>query len=43
MTNAERMAKIEHYEFMLATMTLDPRHKWWIKNQLNDLRQEVSA
>lgn len=43
MTNAERIAKIEHYQFMLATMTLNPRHEWWINNQLYLLRQEVSA
>ena len=43
MTNADRIAKIEHFEWMLETMTLNPRHEWWIHNQLNDLRQEVTA
>jgi hypothetical protein len=43
MTNEERIAKITHYEWMLATMTLNPRHEDWIHNQLYDLRQEVTA
>ena len=42
MTRAQKIAKIEYYEFMLARMNLNPRHRWWIEKQLNDLRQEIA-
>ena len=47
MTNEELTAKIAHYEWMLANLTLNPSHEDWIYNELYDLRrtlrQEVTA
>jgi hypothetical protein len=41
MTNEERTAKITHYEWMLATLTLNPLHEDWIHNELYDLRRAL--
>jgi hypothetical protein len=40
MTDQEKQRKIEHYKYMLETMELNPRHKSWIKIQLNELEGE---
>jgi hypothetical protein len=37
MTDQEKQRKIEHYKYMLETMELNPRHRYWIEDQLADL------
>jgi hypothetical protein len=42
MTNAQKIEKINYYEFMLARLNLSPRHKQWVKIQLENLRKEAN-
>jgi hypothetical protein len=37
MTEQEKLRKIEHYKYMLETMELNPRHRYWVEDQLADL------
>ena len=37
MTEQEKQRKIEHYKYMLKTMELNPRHRYWVEDQLADL------
>ena len=42
MTRHETLCKISHYEWMLESMTLNSRHEWWIRDQLEDLTASLA-
>ena len=42
MTHTEITAKIAHYEYMLENMTLNPAHEFFIRDLLDDLKEEVT-
>ena len=42
MTRHETLAKISHYEWMLASMKLKAAHELWIENELETLKQSLA-
>ena len=42
MTKDQILAKLEHYEFMINTMTLNDRHLYWITCQQIELKESLA-